>query len=242
LGSALSRRRRYDPNAVAVLHLTSLRKVGHVQRIDALAIARVADDRQMAIKMVAQVLPPPPSRRPHSAHQHRRRWPRARHLPKLSRWRWPRPSSADSPALFTRARPEFTWQVESGAAQMYKFPLRISFFGRTSDAPRVAAHLAAGGVALTQPKPRVGRGRGRGAHAVSAASARGGGERSTGGRGGRGSAGVASRQHADAAVHEAAATADRDGSDDDEVEVTQEKNRAEWYKDKELLAQAIVLD
>ena len=57
-----------------------------MQRVDALAVARVADDKSMRIKLVAQ--------------------------------------------------------VESGAGQTYKFPLRVSFFGPAGARAAVAAHLA----------------------------------------------------------------------------------------------------
>ena len=44
----------YDCNAVAV-HTVAGKMVGHMQRVDALAVARVADDSRMRIRMVAQV-------------------------------------------------------------------------------------------------------------------------------------------------------------------------------------------
>ena len=47
----------YDRNAIAVRTLTG-RSVGQVQRVDALAVARVADDKALRIKLVAQVDPP----------------------------------------------------------------------------------------------------------------------------------------------------------------------------------------
>ena len=88
----------YDANAVAVHHLKSDKQVGHVQRIDAIAIADVADDRSMQIKMVGQ--------------------------------------------------------LESGAGQMYKFPLRISFFGQPDDKAKVASILGRNGINLVEPKKR----------------------------------------------------------------------------------------
>ena len=84
-----------------------------MQRVDALAVARVADDKSMRIKLVAQ--------------------------------------------------------VESGAGQTYKFPLRVSFFGPAGARAAVAAHLAhtamsksmygraemGGGIVLIEPKVRM---------------------------------------------------------------------------------------
>ena len=45
----------YDRNAVAVRTAMGGKQVGHMQRLDALAVARVADDSSMRIRMVAQV-------------------------------------------------------------------------------------------------------------------------------------------------------------------------------------------
>jgi hypothetical protein len=167
----------YDRNAVAVLNLPQQLKVGHVQRIDALAIARVADDTSMSIRMVGQ--------------------------------------------------------VESGAQQMYKFPLRISFFGRPEWREKVSHHLRMGGVALEAPKQR--KSKSGLAARTNAASASAAGSSSTtsaraksgGVRDGGKSSGVASMS----------ASAD---DDDDQVEFTHEKTWAE--RDAELRAQAVVLD
>ena len=45
----------YDRNAVAVHNVGTGAKVGHVQRIDALAIAAVADDAAMSVRMIGSV-------------------------------------------------------------------------------------------------------------------------------------------------------------------------------------------
>jgi len=108
----------YDRNAIAVRTIGG-KQVGHMQRVDALAVARVADDKTMTIRMVAQ--------------------------------------------------------VESGAHQTFKFPLRVSFFGVPAARSKVAGHLLhtgwssnmygagemGGGIVLKEPKRR-GRGHGRG--------------------------------------------------------------------------------
>lgn len=98
---ALSRAdlRTDDRNAIAAHTVRGGNKVGHVQRTDALAIARVADDRSMRIRMVGQ--------------------------------------------------------VESGAGQVYKFPLRISFFGpadaRARWLPHCESNPAVGAVERISP-------------------------------------------------------------------------------------------
>ena len=165
----------YDKNAVAVLSLPALQKVGHVQRIDALAIARVADDRSMQVKMVGQ--------------------------------------------------------VESGAAQIYKFPLRISFFGMPEHAVRVTQLLRAGGVYLEQPKERKSKsGNVARANAASASASTSSGS---------GSAASKSKSGPGAGKSAAPAPAADTGSDD-EVEFSHEKTWVE--RNAELLKQAVVLE
>ncbi len=174
----------YDKNAVSVRTIAG-KPVGHMQRVDALAVARVADDKSMRIKMVAQ--------------------------------------------------------VESGATQTYKFPLRVSFFGLATTRDKVAAHLAytamsksmygrpemGGGIVLLEPKRR-----GRGA----------GGGRGGRGRGGRGQAAATSSGAAGASApleHEVAAAPD-DDDDGGEIEVMGEKS---WHeRDQELRKHAIELE
>jgi len=85
---------RYDRNAVGTYTIPGGAQVGHVQRIDALSVAIVADS--LPIKMVGT--------------------------------------------------------IESGATQVYKFPLRISFFGPARLQPQVAALLYRGGSRLV-PAP-----------------------------------------------------------------------------------------
>lgn len=110
-------------------------------------------------------------------------------------------------------------QVESGAGQVYKFPLRVSFFGRAADAIAVR-QLLGYQLTLHAPKPRaLKKARsGAGAAKTSAAPPKSGG------------------------VVPAASTAGGAAVEDDEdaIEFTGERSWEE--RDKELRAHAIVLD
>ena len=155
----------YDRNAIAVHELTHMQKVGHVPRVDAIALARVADG--LNTLMVGE--------------------------------------------------------VERGAGQTYKFPMRISFFGPEGTEPAISRILQMAGLALTEPKRR-----GR------APPKSGGRSAAPPGRGVSGAVGGASssqRPAASSAVNE---------EGDDEIEFTGEKTWEE--RDAELRAQAVVLD
>ena len=140
----------YDANAVGAYATVGgkLRQVGHVPRHVALSLAYVADDRAMGIRMIGSIEGGAGQvRTPPAA-----RTARGRHTP---------------PPIFTPAT----------CTQVYKFPLRISFFGHAKHFARVDQRLQnLGGPALIRPKPRkssAGGGGGRGA-ASSSASARAG--------------------------------------------------------------------
>ena len=60
---------------------------------------------------------------------------------------------ADDPVM--RGKVRMLGQVEGRANQIYKFPLRISFFGPPSFAARVHSLLGRGGLTLIEPKRRV---------------------------------------------------------------------------------------
>lgn len=141
----------YDRNAIAVHTLTggSMRQVGHVQAIDARSLAIVAD--KLPIKMVGQV--------ESGADQVRRasgsggsgqcvraagwRMYRSARFSRLLRTRTPH----------TRSMPP-SGTSPSPSTQMYKFPLRISFYGPAAQQGAVAALLMQGGSVLVPPKPR----------------------------------------------------------------------------------------
>ena len=125
-------------------------------------------------------------------------------------------------------------QVESGAGQIYKFPLRISFFGMAAHTERVTQLLRAGGVYLEAPKQRKsksGHVARANAASASASTSSGSGSAASKAKAGPGASG----KSAPPAPAPAA-----DGGSDDEVEFSHEKTLAE--RNAELLAQAVVLE
>ena len=117
---------RYDPRAIGV-YTVGGQQVGHVEAKtgDVAAITRVAD--QLRLKMLGQV--------------------RFLLIPSDSFRFFSNLSVADELRLELPAS-----QVESGAGQTYKFPLRVSFFGNPkSDRPRVVAALGHQ-LSLREPK------------------------------------------------------------------------------------------
>ena len=132
-----------------------------------------------------------------------------------------------------RGKVRMLGQVEGRASQIYKFPLRISFYGAPAFAPRVQSLLSAGGLRLVEPKRRgrgAGAGRGGGGRGGGGSAGRSGGGGSGGGGGGSGGGTSA------AGPAMAAEVAD----DDDEIECVGEKTWEE--RDRELRSQAIVLE
>lgn len=184
----------YDSNAVAV-HVISKgsklgAKVGHVQRGDAIAIAKVADDPAMTILMVGQ--------------------------------------------------------VERGADNVYGFPLRISFFGRTTVPSSGGLPTSTRLNSLLYPTSHLIEPKRRGGKKANdlqgkAASAHGGSSNQQRGASSASSSGSKSSKSSKSS-HSAAATVPtvHESDDDDDVEVTGEKTWAE--RDKELRAQAVELD
>ena len=55
---------RFDPNAIALRTIPGGAMVGHMQRLDALAVARVADDASMKVTLIAQI-----ESNPHAAYK-----------------------------------------------------------------------------------------------------------------------------------------------------------------------------
>ena len=122
-------------------------------------------------------------------------------------------------------------QVESGAGQIYKFPLRVSFFGRPSQREAVRRLLGYQLHLHEPPKPRAsGKARKK---SSSAAAKRGSGAVTarSGGSGAASSTGIGAASNR--------GTQD-DGDDDDDVEMVGERSWAE--RDAELRKHAIVLD
>jgi hypothetical protein len=129
---------------------------------------------------------------------------------------------ADDASLKGRIR--MLGQVESGAGQTYKFPLRISFVGTAGARDRVAALLQRhNGIHLVAPKQRMEKKKKKKKKLASGGGASGGASSSKSG------------EEAPAAA--AAAPAD---DSDDEVEFTGERTWAQ--RDAELRAQAVVLE
>jgi len=111
-------------------------------------------------------------------------------------------------------------QVESGAGQVYKFPLRVSFFGAASQRAEVR-RLLGYQLTLHEPKPKGGKKGGK--KAAASAEHRVHGSAAAGKSGGAAASSVAA-----------------DDDDDDGLEVVGERTWAE--RDAELRKHAIVLD